>query len=50
MSATILGGCSDYTFSPPVMVYIASLKCPPFGVAAIEKTGKARPLQNEVEM
>lgn len=32
------------------MVYTASFKCPPSGALAIEKTGKALPLQNEVEM
>jgi hypothetical protein len=32
------------------MIYIASFKCPLLGALAIEKTGKANPLQKEVEV
>ena len=41
---------ASYTIKPPVMVYIASLRYPLSGAVAIEKMGKARPLQKEVEM
>ncbi len=40
----------DYTSNPPEIVYIASLRCPPDGAFAIEKTGKALPFKNDVEI
>ncbi len=39
-----------YTLNPLSMVKMASFRCPLSGAKAMEKTGKATPLQNTVEI